>query len=147
MLYETKNGYNIYILPKIVNKRMSFPETVEVCKTMSRSYKEEGLYATLVIENVAYQDALPQQLKEEGIWDVKTVRPGHSDKRSRLMLTSNLIKDGRVRFPRTGAEQLIEQIVHFGVEKHDDLADAFSSLVLCTLEDPPVVPRIFFLNI
>lgn len=145
MLYETGSGYNIYILPKIVNKRMSFPETVSACKVLDRSYRDEGRYPTLIIENVAYQEALPQQLKEEGIYDVKTVRPGHADKRSRLMLTSNLIKEGRVLFPRTGAEQLIEQIVHFGVEKHDDLADAFSMLVLSTLEDPPFVPRIFCL--
>jgi len=145
MLYETGSGYNIYILPKIVNKRMSFPETVATCKVLDRSYRDEGRYPTLIIENVGYQDSLPQQLKEEGIYDVKTVRPGRSDKRSRLMLTSNLIKEGRVLFPRTGAEQLIEQIVHFGVEKHDDLADAFSMLVLSTLEDPPFVPRIFCL--
>ena len=56
-----------------------------------------------------------------------------------------MIKSGKVKFPRQGAEQLINQIVHFGVEKHDDLADAFSSLVLSIIEDPPHVPRIIFI--
>ena len=146
MLYETKKGYRIYILPKIVNKRLSFPETLDMCKTVNETHKEKGIGGpTFVIENVAYQEALPQQLKEEGIWDVITVRPT-GDKRSRLMLTSKMIKDGMILFPRQGAEQLIQQIVHFGVEKHDDLADAFSSLVISSIEKPPHTFRIFWID-
>ena len=146
MLYETKKGYRIYILPKIVNKRLSFPETLDMCKTVNETHKEKGIGGpTFVIENVAYQEALPQQLKEEGIWDVITVRPT-GDKRSRLMLTSKMIKDGMILFPRQGAEQHIQQIVLFGVEKHDDLADAFSSLVISSIEKPPHTFRIFWID-
>lgn len=145
LLFEVKEGYRIYILPKIINKRMSFPETVEMCKTLDKSYSENGQRPTLVIEDVAYQKALPQQLENEGFWNVKTTRPGNQDKRSRLVLTANLIKTGKVLFPRRGAEQLIQQIVHFGVEKHDDLADAFSNLVHSAIEDPPYTARIFFI--
>lgn len=147
LLYETKDeGYRLYILPKIVNKRLSFPETVDTCKILYASYTEKvGCEPTLVIEDVAYQKALPQQLQSEGLRNVKTTRPGNHDKRSRLVLTANLIKSGKVLFPREGAEQLIQQIVHFGVEKHDDLADAFVNLVLSVSEDPPSVPRIYFL--
>ncbi len=145
LLYELREGYRIYILPKIINRRMSFPETVEMCKTLDDSYGEEDTgRPTFVIEDVAYQKALPQQLKDEGIWNVMTTRPGNQDKRSRLVLTANLIKSGKILFPREGAEQLIQQIVHFGVEKHDDLADAFANLVHSVSEDPPCVPRIFF---
>jgi predicted phage terminase large subunit-like protein len=90
---------------------------------------------TFIIEDVAYQKALPQQLKDEGIWNVMTTRPGNQDKRSRLVLTANLIKTGKILFPREGAEQLIQQIVHFGVEKHDDLADAFAYLVVKSIEN------------
>jgi phage terminase large subunit-like protein len=54
-----------------------------------------------------------------------------------------MIKNAKIFFPRTGCEELINQIVHFGVEKHDDLADAFSSLVLDFLEKRPYVPRIY----
>jgi len=86
---------------------------------------------------------LPQQLINEGIWNVKTVRPGNSDKRSRLIITAHMIKNGRIKFPRFGAEELITQIIHFGIEKHDDLADAFSILIQNTLIEPPRVPRIF----
>ena len=71
------------------------------------------------------------------LWNVKTTRPGNQDKRSRLVLTANAIKFGRVLFPKEGAEQLIQQIVHFSSVKHDDLADAFANLVHSVSEDPP----------
>lgn len=143
-LLEGKNGdYTIYIL-NTINKRLTFPETVETCKVLNESYKEDGgFHPTFVIEDVAYQRALPQQLKNEGIWRVTTTRPGNQDKRTRLVLTAHMIKNGKVLFPRTGCEELINQIVHFGVEKHDDLADSFSNLVLNVLEDKPSVPRIY----
>lgn len=143
-LFEEKDGYKIYILRNI-NKKITFPETVDLCKTLHKSYKEDGLYPTFVIEDVAYQKALPQQLLNEGISDVKTTRPGNQDKRSRLVLTAHLIKSGKILFPRSGCEELINQIVNFGVEKHDDLADAFSTLVLNTVEQPPYSPRVWFI--
>jgi len=144
MLYETDDGYTLYILPKIINKRMSFPETIETCKLLDKSYSTDGSRPTFIIEDVAYQKAVPQQLESEGFWNVQGVRPGNQDKRTRLVLTANLIKTGKVLFPKEGAEQLIQQIVHFGVEKHDDLADAFSNIVHSLIEQPPKVPRIYW---
>ncbi len=137
MIFDYGKDAKIFILPKIINKRMSFPETVEMCKNLDETYYESGLFPTFIIEDVAYQKALPQQLEYEGVHNVETTRPGGSDKRSRLNLTANLIKSGRVVFPKKGCEDLISQIVHFGVEKHDDLADAFSNVVLHVSENPP----------
>ena len=146
LLYEIEDGYRIYILPKIINKRMNFPETVDMCRLLETEYyAERGHHPTFVVEDVGYQKALPQQLKEEGIHYVKTIRPGTTEKRTRVVLTASAIKNGRVLFPREGAEQMIQQLVHFGVEKHDDLADAFANLVHSTFQDPPSVPRIYFL--
>lgn len=147
MLFETGKGYKLYILPKIINKRLNFPETVETCKVIVESYKKDFNRVKLVVEDVAYQKALPQQLNFDGVRDVVTTRPGHQDKRSRLVLTANLIKTGQVLFPREGAEELIQQIIHFGVEKHDDLADAFINLVNSMVESPPIVPRLYTLSI
>ncbi len=146
ILFGEGSKTEIYILPNIINQKMTFPETVDLCKDLDKIYKEDVMkYPTFIVEDVAYQKALPQQLKSEGLGDVRTTRPGNQDKRTRLTLTATMIKSGRVKFPRQGAKQLISQIVHFGVEKHDDLADAFSILVLSVVEDPPSVPRIIFL--
>ncbi len=131
--------YTIYILPKIINKKMDFPETVEMCKVIHRTYSDlkNGISPTLVIEDVAYQKSLPQQLEHEGLDNIKTVKPGNMDKRSRIILTAHLIKTRKILFPRQGAEELISQLIHFGVEKHDDLADAFANLIHSAIEDPP----------
>jgi predicted phage terminase large subunit-like protein len=145
-VYGEGQATRIYILPQIVNKKMSFPEQVDACKAISASItKEEGYYPKLIIEDVAYQRSLPQQLEAEGVHNIETSRPGAQDKRTRLVLTAHWIKTGKVLFPRHGAEELINQIVHFGVEKHDDLADAFSTLVLQVIEKPPFVPRFYYL--
>lgn len=141
-LYETEDEYLIYIL-ETINRKITFPETVELCKALNHSYQKDGLHPTFVIEDVAYQKALPQQLKNEGIRKVHSVRPGNQDKRTRITLTGHMIKNAKVLFPRTGCEELISQLVHFGVEKHDDLADAFSNLVLKVLDEPPHVPRVY----
>lgn len=145
LLFETSNGYVIYILPKIINKRLTFPETVDTCKLLDQSYSTyiKGLHPIFIVEDVGYQKALPQQLKIEGILNVVTTRPGNQDKRTRLVLTANMIKSGKVLFPKQGAEELIQQIVHFGVEKNDDLADAFSNLMHSVNQKPPYVPRIY----
>jgi predicted phage terminase large subunit-like protein len=74
-----------------------------------------------------------------------TTKPGNQDKRSRLVLTANLIKTGQVLFPKEGAEELIQQIVHFGVEKHDDLADAFVNVVNSMIEKPPRSVRCYII--
>jgi predicted phage terminase large subunit-like protein len=136
---ETK----IYILPKIINRRMTFPEIVDTCKILNKTYYEvRKRFPTLVIEDVGSQKALPQQLANEYIHNVRTFNPGNQDKRTRLILTAYMIKNGKILFPQEGAEELINQIVHFGTEKHDDLVDAFSSLVLSVVEKPPIVPRL-----
>ena len=148
LCFEEPKEYRLYILPKIINKRLSFPETVDLCKVLEDTYGEyENVPRppVFVIEDVAYQKALPQQLELEGLYDVRTTRPGNQDKRTRLIMTANMIRNGKILFPRTGAEELIRQIVHFGVEKHDDLADAFANLALSMTEDPPYTPRIFFI--
>jgi len=86
----------------------------------------------LFVESVAYQEALPQMLEMHGI-EAESIKP-KGDKRTRLSLSSTAIKSGIIKFPRKGCEDLIEQLVGFGVEKHDDMADAFSLLINATID-------------
>ena len=41
------------------------------------------------------------------------------DKRARLRVAARYITMGVVKLPRTGCEQLLGQLLGFGVEKHD----------------------------
>lgn len=147
LLLGTGENTKIYILPDIKNERLTFPATVDLCKILEKShFRQGGHYPAMIVEDVGYQKALAQQLEREGLNRVMSVKPGAQDKRTRLILTANLIKNGQILFPRQGAEQLIEQIVHFGAEKHDDLADAFSNLVMNVVDEAPWVPRVLSLS-
>lgn len=125
-VYSRKDKMRIYILPNPIAKKITFPEQVDLMKNI-RSTVLRNRDDDLFIESVAYQQALPQMLELHGI-KAKAIIP-KGDKRTRLVLTSTAIKSGVIKFPRKGCEELIEQIVGFGVEKHDDLADAFSLVV------------------
>lgn len=125
-VYSRSDKLKIYILPNPISKKITFPEQVDLMKDIRNSMLT-GNDDDLFVENVAYQDALPQMLNYQGI-NVTGIKPT-VDKRTRLSLTSTAIKSGMIKFPKEGCEKLIQQLVGFGVEKHDDLADAFSMLI------------------
>ena len=124
--------FKIYILANPVNKRLSFPESLAYAKSISISLGG-GIRSYLFIEEVGYQGALIQQLQMGG-FPAEGVKVHGQDKRGRLALVSHLVQNGQVVFPEQGAERLIEQLIGFGVEKHDDLADAFAILLNKILE-------------
>lgn len=144
LVFDHEEKQKIYIMPNPINVRMDFPTTVETVKTAIGSLNG-GKDATVYIESVGYQDALIQWLKHEDV-DVEGVKIGSTDKRTRLALTTHLIRNGNILFPRTGCEQLIEQMVGLGIEKHDDLADAFSILINQVMKENKQRPRVFFLS-
>lgn len=122
-LISHDENFCIYILPNIVNKRMNFPETIKQIKEVSDANKK--LYSShILVEEVGYQKAAIDQLAHDSL-NVEGVKIS-TDKRSRLISISAMIQSGKIKFPRHGAEALIRQIVGFGVERHDDLVDAFT---------------------
>lgn len=125
------NGDNMrmYIQPHPTNKRMSFNSTVGQLKQLDQLLYQPKIY----IEQTAYQAAVVQVLQADGL-DVTGVTP-KSDKRSRLSMIADKIERGVILFPEYGAEELITQLVGFGVEKHDDLVDALTIAVLEYVRD------------
>lgn len=119
----------VYILPNSVNEHLTFPETIERIKALYNSFSSKE-HRKVYVENVGYQESVIQQLEHDGIHGVEGVNPMGQDKRARLALTTHHIQSGHVLFPREGAEDLIRQLVGFGKESHDDLADAFTILIL-----------------
>lgn len=133
-VFDSQENMKIYILPNIVNKRLDFSATVEQIKEISRLKFYNGRKPEIYIENVAYQLATIQHLNKQG-FAVKGFKVAGNDKRSRLSSVSHMVQLGQVLFPRKGAEELIQQLVHFGVEKHDDLVDAFAMLLLVATDN------------
>ncbi len=117
-----------YILPNPVNEKLNFLGTINRAKTLALSHG--GMRRVkLYVEDVGYQRSAIETLRNEGCL-VEGVPTHGQDKRARLSLVTHLIQSGRVLFPSKGAERLIEQLVGFGTELHDDLADAFAILLL-----------------
>jgi hypothetical protein len=52
-----------------------------------------------------------------------------------LRVTARYIKNGTVKFPRTGREHLLTQLLGFDVVQHDDAVDALVYLILGLVGD------------
>lgn len=143
-IYDYGRDLRIYILPNPVNERLTFPQTVDRFKLLSE-IAGEGSRTHLYIEDVGYQRALVEHLIREG-FQAEGIKLHGQDKRARIALTTSLIQNGQILFPRKGAESLIEQLVGFGVERYDDLADAFAILILKTMESDHTQANIYWLD-
>ena len=120
------NGVRVvYIKPNPVNKRLDLEQTINQATTV---HKALPYGARLFVESVAYQLACIKEMRKKNL-PVREMR-AISDKRARLETVAMYIKQGMVRFPNKGCEELIEQLVGFGVEEHDDLVDALVYLLL-----------------
>lgn len=138
-VYKYGDNTQIFILPNPVNERLEFPDTVVRAMMLSKTLGN-GMPTPIAVEDVAYQRSLHQQLQELG-YPAEGIKLMGQDKRARAISITYLIKAGRILFPKNGAELLIQQLLGYGVEKHDDLVDALIVLVFKVFQDnlePPV---------
>jgi len=124
LIYEEEHPY-IDIHPNPVNSRIDMRETVQTALALHQSF---GGNHVIFAEEVAYQKAANDEMEREGL-AVERMQPMH-DKRARLRVAAIYIKNGTIRFPRNGCEDLLIQLLGFGVEQHDDLVDALVYLIL-----------------
>jgi predicted phage terminase large subunit-like protein len=132
-VYGPADDLKIYIERNPINKRMDFPTTIEEIKRVVKFSKRFDERPQLYIEDVGYQKAAIQTLNKQGV-DAKSFKVNGRDKRERLDSVTYMIRHGKVFFPREGVEDLIQQLIYFGVEKHDDLVDAFTMVLHVSLE-------------
>ncbi len=134
LLKSDEGKMKIYVLPNQINKRMSCPDACQTMHNIRVAHKNTyGLEPNFIIENNGFQDIYVQAMVGAGA-SVKGIR-SVSDKRSKLALTSNMIREGMILFPKNGSEDLVTQITGLGIENHDDLSDAFVFAVLETFEE------------
>ncbi len=133
LVYGHGEDMRIYILPNPVNERLTFLETIDRSKDLADAIARGGRRTVLHVEDVGYQHALIEELERDGL-HVIGVPPKGQDKRARLALVTHLIQSSRVLFPMTGCDALVTQLVGFGSERYDDLADALAILLLPILE-------------
>lgn len=118
----------IYVRPNPVEARMSMGDMIERAKLIQASIPGSTFY----VENVQYQQAAIESLKRAWV-NVVGVHP-IGDKRARLETVSPRIQDGTVEFAEVGCEDLISNVVNFGIEEHDDLCDALVYALLAVMQ-------------
>lgn len=137
-------SYKVYILPNPINKRMTFPETIRLIQQIYDA--NVGLYynVKILVEDVGYQRSVIQQLEHEG-YSVEGIRVT-SDKRSRLISSSSYIQSGKILLPKKGAEDILRQITGFGIERYDDLVDAFTIVAQKAITENRPQPDVIILG-
>lgn len=122
---DRNNISRLYILPNIVNVRLSAPDLVDRIKALVKENQKLYDVVQVVVESVAFQEAIVQFLHRDGYANCEGVKVSE-DKRVRLATISHRVKCGDILFPRIHAEPLLTQIIGFGAEKNDDMMDAFT---------------------
>lgn len=128
-VYRIKDKQYLYILPVLVNTKLNFHEAVDKAEEFAKSM-DTGEATYIYSETVGYQSAFIEDLLRDNFNNAEGFEIMGNDKRSRLSTTVHPLSQGRVLFPKKGLDLLKTQLFGFGVEKHDDLADAFSMLVM-----------------
>lgn len=126
----------IYIKSNPINARLSFHETIETTKAKAVA----NPFSMFFVESVAYQKAAIEEM-ERALLPVIAMTAG-ADKRARLRAVAIYIQNGTVVFPRAGCEDLIIQLLGFGVEEHDDLVDALVYLILGLIQQGMQNPEV-----
>lgn len=117
----------IYVLPP-VHRRMDLHDLGNALKALSASLSAVYSVPMTYLEDVGYQKAAILELQRLSL-NVTSIKAG-ADKAARLSTVAMFIKNGTVVFPRTGCEELLAELLGFGVEEHDDLVDALVYMIL-----------------
>lgn len=117
------NKLNIFIRPNSINKRLSAPEQMQYVKDLYYELSNEK--TRIIIESVAYQLSFIQNLRKEN-YPAEEFKINGQDKTARLNNASIYMQNNQVFFQKSGSDDLINQLLGFGSEKHDDLVDSFS---------------------
>lgn len=133
-LYRYGKERMLCIMPNPVNDRISTDDLIVKAKGLALALNSNTNYSRVYVEDVGFQGIITDLLKSEGI-PARSIQLRGMSKQDRLATVSSLIQLGCIRFAEKGNEKLIEQILGLGKEKHDDLVDAFTMLILQMFTD------------
>ncbi len=136
--FGEKDERKIYVHPNPINKRMTFYEIEKTIEHLCNLI-DDSKGGIPIIEDVGSQKWLYDQLKRKDILAELSKTQGLS-KDVRLKKAGIQVEAGRVFFPEKGVEELLDQILNFGTEKYDDLADAFSIVISGGVEKEKETP-------
>ena len=120
----SKRGADLYLRPGWCHKRLSFTETLDAIRAMTRFYPDA---VTKLVEDKANGPAIIDALKHE-IPGIVAVSPGSDSKEARAASVSPVWESGNIYVPhpkwRPEIEDWLEEIFAFPNAMHDDNVDS-----------------------
>ena len=120
----SKRGADLYLRPGWCHKRLSFTETLDAIRAMTRFYPDA---VTKLVEDKANGPAIIDALKHE-IPGIVAVSPGSDSKEARAASVSPIWESGNIYVPhpkwRPEIEDWLEEIFAFPNAPHDDNVDS-----------------------
>lgn len=128
MVIITVRGYGddtiYYVHPNPVQKRLDITQIHTTIDELNHLYGNPKFY----IETNAFQLSVFQAAQQRGL-DVAEFHASNG-KDDRLNMISYRIKNSKIFFPQTGAEELIAQLTDYPAVAHDDLMDSLTTAVI-----------------
>ena len=125
----SRRGANVYLRPNWCHKRLSFTQTLDAIRSMSRLYPE-GI--AKLVEDKANGPAIIDTLRRE-ITGIMPVSPGADSKEARAASVSPVFEAGQIFVPhprwKPEIEDMIEEWVGFPNMPHDDNVDSMVYVV------------------
>ena len=118
----------LFIRPDPILDKLNFADLKSLTINLKEADPQGSSEDYIVVEAIAFQRVLSEQLKMEGLCNITEYIPKVT-KIDRLASAVPYIRLDRVFFPTRGCEQLLKQILNPYRLKHDDLLDAFTMLV------------------
>lgn len=136
VVYASTDGY-WYVMEAF--RRKCTPS--EILDTIMKLQDKHKLH-TIGIEDVAYQACLQHWLAERAqdnfkYLRIQGVKPGTTDKRTRVLALQPYFRAGRVLFRNSISGRLEEELLNIDAIDHDDLADALAGQVKITIRPEP----------
>jgi len=116
------NNKQIYLLD-VIRERMDFPALK--CAALAAHLKWHP--HTILVEDASSGIQLVQEMKEQGIYSVKPIKP-NGDKQTRLFAQATLFESGQLKIPQAASwkDSFIHELTSFPMAKFDDQVDAMS---------------------
>ena len=138
-LFMVNDKPQIYVMANPVNERLTAHETTERASEVSKALGD-GSLTSLWVEQVGYQQSQIEAMQRAGL-PAEGVKVS-TDKAARLRTVTTYIQNGTIKFPEKGCEDLILQLVGFGIEAYVDLVDAFVFVIQALMNDVTAAPKL-----